>query len=494
MCGIVGIKSCDNLNEIIKMLTTVEHRGPDEKQVTKGWGYDLGHARLSIIDLANGSQPMVDDESGAMIVFNGEIYNYRQLRRELGGDFKTDSDTEVILRLHASGVPPEDWLQKLDGMFALAIADAHGLLLARDPLGIKPLYVGKKDGKIVFGSEIKSILTVTDNIMEFPPGYVFTTKHGPRPYRSIAALKPDTYDANEIANELLDRIVEAVHSRLIADVPVGVFLSGGLDSSIISAVASRLSPNIKSFSVGMEDSEDLEAARSVSDLLGTDHYERVFTLEEAVHILPKVIYHLESFDVALVRSAVANWFLSELASKHVKVALSGEGADELFAGYDYLAAMHGSELSDELRDITDALHFTNLQRCDRMSMAHGLEVRVPFLDDLKIVEYALAIPVQFKLEPSKFIEKWILRKAVEDLLPSDIVWRKKMKFAYGTGIGSKLSEWASKQIDEPTFKRLQTRHKAMNIRNIEEMVYFLIFQKQFPPSKVAPLIGRSRSL
>lgn len=494
MCGIVGTKSNETLGEIIKMLTTVEHRGPDEKQVTKGWGYDLGHARLSIIDLANGSQPMVDDQSGAMIVFNGEIYNFRQLRRELGGTFKTDSDTEVILRLHASSQTPEEWLPRLDGMYALAIADANGLLLARDPLGVKPLYVGKKDGKIVFGSEIKSVLTITDNIMEFPPGYVFTTKAGPRPFRNIVPLKPDTYDAGEIATELLNRVVEAVHSRLIADVPVGVFLSGGLDSSIISAVASRLSPNIKSFSVGMEGSEDLEAAKSVAELLGTDHYERVFTLQEAVQILPKVIYHLESFDAALVRSAVANWFLCEEASKHVKVALSGEGADELFAGYDYLAAMHGSDLSDELQDITEALHFTNLQRCDRMSMAHGLEVRVPFLDDLKIVEYALSIPVQFKLEPSKFIEKWILRKAVEDLLPSDIVWRKKMKFAHGTGIGNQLAEWASKQIDKETFDRLQTRHKTMKIRNIEEMVYFLIFQKQFPPSKVVPLIGRSRSL
>lgn len=494
MCGIVGMKSGDSLIEVDRMLSSVQYRGPDARTTATAAGWSLGHARLSILDVSGGSQPMVDAQTGAHIIHNGEIYNFQELRKELGGEFRTESDTEVILRLHASGMNPEEWLPKLDGMFAFAIVDKDGLLLARDPLGIKPLYVGLKDDKIVFGSEIKAVLKITDRFMEFPPGHVFTTKGGGRPFRAIHEEAVASLDAGEIAQELLSRITEAVRSRLISDVPLGVFLSGGLDSSIIAALACRFTPHIKTFSVGMEGSEDIKAARLVANHLGTDHYERVFTLREAIEALKTVIFHLESFDGALVRSAVANYFLSHLASRHVKVALSGEGADELFAGYRYLTAYHGGRLVGELKEITDALHFTNLQRCDRMSMAHGLEVRVPFLDDLRVVEYALGIPIQYKLEPKKDIEKWILRKAVEDLLPEEIVWRRKLKFAYGAGLGNQLAEWASSQIDDEQFAIDKALYGAFRIRDKEELAYFQIFRGMFPPEKVVPIIGRSRSL
>jgi asparagine synthase (glutamine-hydrolysing) len=494
MCGIVGIKCSDGLAEVERMLAGIQHRGPDARRFSKAGDWSLGHARLSILDVAGGSQPMIDEKSGAQIVYNGEIYNFKELRSELGGKYRTESDTEVILRYHESGLKPEEWLPKLDGMYAFAIVDDDGLLLARDPLGIKPLYMGLKGNQVVFASEMKSVLAVTDRIMEFPPGHVYTSKGGGRAFRELHMEEAGLNGAEAISQELLSRLTDAVHSRLISDVPLGVFLSGGLDSSLIAALACQFSPHIKTFAVGIEGSPDLVAARSVAKHLGTDHYERIFTFEEAIQILPTVLYHLESFDAALVRSAVPNYFLSELAAKHVKVALSGEGADELFAGYKYLAAMEGEQLSKELIDITEALHFTNLQRCDRMSMAHGLEVRVPFLDDLRIVEFAMGIPVEYKRGPSGDVEKWILRKAVAGLLPDDIVWRKKLKFAYGAGLGNRLADWASTQIDDKRFARAQAQYRAFGIRNKEEMAYFLLFRNRFPAEKILSLIGRSRSL
>lgn len=492
MCGIVGVKSEAGAEIVEKMLNCIQFRGPDARGVKKSGRWTLGHVRLSILDVEGGHQPMACDE--AHIVHNGEIYNYRQLRQGLGGDFQTDSDTEVILRLHGTGRNPEDWLQELDGMYAFAIVDKDGLLLARDPMGIKPLYIGVRDGQVAFASEIKSLLNVTDQIIEFPPGHYYTSRKGGKPFHKAGESKQQSSSADELASQILTRLTHAVESRLISDVPVGVFLSGGLDSSIIAAIANMFSPEIQTFAVGIEGSPDLEAARKVARHIGTDHHERVFTLREAVAMLKKVIYHLESFDAALVRSAVANYFLAELASAHVKVALSGEGADELFAGYEYLGAVHGSRLERELAEITDALHNTNLQRCDRMSMAHGLEVRVPYLDDLGFVELAKSIPVQFKLEPKQGIEKWILRKAVEGILPHEVVWRKKAKFAEGAGIAEQLEAWCESKITDEMFERGQRRYADYQIRSKEELVYFLIFKELFPPSRMVSLIGRSRSI
>jgi asparagine synthase (glutamine-hydrolysing) len=377
-------------------------------------------------------------------------------------------------------------------MYAFAIVDKDGILLARDPQGVQPLYLGLTGQQIVFGSEIKAVMPYADKIMEFPPGFVYTTKGGGRPFRRVTEQKVESTDPEEIAQELLSRITNAVASRMVSDVPVGVLLSGGLGSSIIASIANQFSPNIKTFAVGMEGSPDLEAARKIAEHIGTDHHERIFTFEEALKILPKVIYHLESYDATIVRSAIANYFGAELAAEHVKVALSGEGADELFAGYPYLTGVHGKRLADELDEIARALHFTSLQRCDRMCTAHGLEVRVPYLDDLQVAEYAMAIPVQFKVEPRRNIDKWILRKSVEGLLPDETVWRKKERTTNGTGIGKMLSDWAESQIGEDLYKRVAERHKAFGIRNREELAYFLMFRRKFPAEKVWPLIGRSR--
>jgi len=284
-----------------------------------------------------------------------------------------------------------------------------------------------------------------------------------------------------------------VRKRLLADVPVGVFLSGGLDSSLISALARLHKDPLDSFSVGTEKSPDRMFALHVAHFLGTRHHEYIYTIDEAVTALPEVIYHLESFDCSLVRSAIPNFFLARLASDHVKVALSGEGADELFCGYDYLKTLDRAHLQTELLNITRALHNTNLQRCDRMSMAHSLEVRVPFLDTA-MVDFAFRIPVNLKLPLPANTEKWILRKAGEGLLPKKIVWRKKIKFATGAGLEDALAHHAETLITDSDFSRERNVGEGIVLRSKEELLYYRIFCERFPAQKFSHLIGRSRSV
>jgi asparagine synthase (glutamine-hydrolysing) len=494
MCGIVGIASPAEGETVRRMLGTVRHRGPDDAGFLRDDHNALGHARLSIIDLGGGKQPMSSLDGGRHVVFNGEIYNYQQLRNEVGDErFRTDSDTEVLLHLSGDGVDPMEWVPRLDGMFAFAVAGEGELTLARDPLGIKPLYVGDRNGALVFGSEIKAMLVACDEVAEFPPGHVYSSAGGLRPYYELEKSPELAMSAEEAERGVATRLEQAVRKRLLADVPVGVFLSGGLDSSLIAALARRHKDPLDSFAVGTEDSEDLVRARQVAKYLGTRHHEHVYTLEQAVEALPQVIYHLESFDCALVRSAIPNFLLARLARKHVKVALSGEGADELFAGYDYLKSIDREGLQDELLSITRALHNTNLQRCDRMSMAHGLEVRVPFLD-IELVRYAFKMGTLLKLREADLTEKWIVRQVARGSLPSDIVWRKKEKFAVGSGLGDKLAERAEAEISEAEFAREQHVAEGLSLRSKEELYYYRIFRRQYPAKKLLPLVGRSRSV
>ncbi len=494
MCGIVGVVKPDESRTVQEMLELLRHRGPDDAAICRDDHACLGHARLSIIDLSGGRQPMSDERAGRHVVFNGEIYNYRELRSELGeGRFRTDSDTEVLLRLAGGESAPADWVSRLDGMFAFAVVEGDDVILARDPLGIKPLYIGRRDGALVFGSEIKAMLVACDEVSEFPAGHVYTSEGGLRPYFDLEPPSETVTEAQRAQQGVRSRLEEAVRKRMLADVPVGVFLSGGLDSSLIAAFASRYKRPLDSFAVGTEDSEDLERAREVAAFLGTRHHEYVYTLQEAIEALPEVIYHLESFDCALVRSAVPNYFLSRLARQHVKVALAGEGADELFAGYEYLKAIARDSLQDELHEITLALHNTNLQRCDRMSMAHGLEVRVPFLD-VEMVRYAFRVHRDLKQRGEARTEKWILRRVAEDLLPSDIVWRRKEKFAIGSGLGDNLARFAETQISDEEFMRAREVDEGITLRSKEELFYYRIFREQYPAEHLAPLVGRSRSV
>jgi asparagine synthase (glutamine-hydrolysing) len=477
------------------MVSRIAHRGPDAQATWVGANSALGHARLSILDIARGAQPMSDPKSRSRIVFNGEIYNYAELRKGLGSRaFRTNSDTEVLLALHDDNPDPLRWLPKLDGMFAFAIVSPRGLTLARDPLGVKPLYLGWKGSEVMFASEIKALVGLADHICEFPPGHVFTPGIGLRRYFRLGTGQQQEYDAEVVIDETRDRLERAVETRMLADVPVGAFLSGGLDSSLIAALAKRHTPDLHTFCVGLEGAEDIEAAQVAARHIGSRHFERVFTMDDAIRALPKIIYHLESFDCALVRSAVANYFLAELASDHVKVVLSGEGADELFAGYAYLRRLRPFELKRELIRSTLALHNTNLQRCDRISMAHGLEVRVPFLDDLNVVEYAFRTPVQFKISPVKVTDKWVLRKVADGLLPEAIVHRPKLKFAEGAGLGSRLADHAEKYISDAEFTRAVESETLPKLRSKEEMLYYHVFRGFYPDRSLEKLPGRSASI
>lgn len=499
MCGIAGIfGDRPDSTTIDAMLDLTRHRGPDDRGLTELEGAVLGQNRLSIIDLAGGHQPMATPDGQAWITYNGELYNFPALREELGPErFRTRSDTEVILQAYLTWGP--DAVKRFDGMFAFAIWHAGRYFFARDPFGKKPLYYGRTPGgRLAFASEIRALLGVVERIREFPAGHYLQPDTGlVRYYHLPGAECPSLEEAGDLdaaVDELRRRLRAAVRKRLIADVPLGVFLSGGLDSSITSALAREaVDGKLHSFSVGVEGSSDLEFSREVARALGTTHHAEAYTAEDVIRALPKVIYHLESFDPALVRSAIPTYFVSRMARRHVKVVLSGEGADELFAGYHYLKEIPDrAALHQELRDITLELHYLNVQRVDRMTMAVSLEGRCPFLD-LRLAELAFQIPPEWKVRAPKRTEKWILRRAAEAFLPTPVVWRKKEKFAVGTGTGDILEAYADRTISRAEFERERTLPGGFRLLSKEELLYYRIFRQTFP-AEVAGLIGRSRSL
>lgn len=443
---------------------------------------------------------MCNHDGSLCIVFNGEIYNYRALREGLKHKyhFKTNSDTEVILHLYEEeGL---EGLKKLDGMFALAIATPDGLVLARDPVGIKPLYYQETNSDIYFCSEIKAF----DNnfkINEFPPGTIFSSSHGFQTFYEIPSEYDPDLSLDECLSNLRSKLKEAVTKRLMADVPLGSFLSGGLDSSLITALMKESMDELHTFSVLLDGNNgrksageyrDSYYARMVSRYLGTTHHEISVSSKELWDALPEVIYFLESYDCSLVRSAVANYFLAKLAASEVKVVLTGEGADELFAGYDYLDCFEdGNSLHRELWQITKELHNTNLQRVDRMTMAHGLEARVPFLDK-EVIALAMRTPPHFKRN-NDGIAKWCLREAFrkERLLPDEVLDRDKQKFAEGTGVAYILAELAEENVSEMDYRRELER--GTPLRSKEEYYYFQIFISYFGRENALQLVGRSKS-
>ena len=467
MCGIIATwgKMPSTLAEA--MADRIAHRGLDGSgHVTiPELNVSLAHRRLSIMDPEGGHQPLASQEGTGILIANGMIYNDLTLREAFGDStFITRSDSESILqacRHHGSA-----GVAKLDGMFAFVVATDDKFIVGRDPIGIKPLYIGRRDDGYCFASEIKALSPYVDEIREFPPGHVFDLKRGMSPYYTLPEATDDIGDTQEAIQIIQQTLTHAVEKRLRSDVPLGVFLSGGLDSSIIAAIACQHRPGVKSFSVGLANSPDLIAARRVAEYLGTDHHEYVLTPEEIERDLPKILYHLESFDQDLVRSAVPCYYVSRIAAKHVKVVLTGEGADELFAGYDYHKEYEQpSALQAELRRSVLTMHNINLQRVDRMTMAHGLEARVPFLDRT-MLDIAFRIPVALKLPADNRIEKWILRKAFEHLLPSDIVWRAKAQFDQGSGVADLLSD------DEiPLHQVAGDRSQASPSRSEEEAAY-----------------------
>jgi len=495
MCGIVAIcgrGASRYASTLDTMLECLSHRGPDDQGILLKEDVALGQKRLSIIDVAGGHQPIFTEDQRKCIICNGEIYNYPALKKELSRHhFRTSSDTESILHLFEE--EGKSSLPRLDGMFAFVLYDGQDVIVARDPLGIKPLYQGSKDNLLFFASEIKALEGVVDSIREFPAGHYYSSKTGGYTrYYHVPLQIQGEQDIDTITATLREKLTRAVEKRLMSDVPLGVFLSGGIDSSIIASIARRHLDPLSSFSVGMENSLDLAYARRVAEFLGTDHHEYVYTQDEVLEILPEVIYHLESYDPPLVRSAIPTFFVSRLASDYVKVILTGEGSDELFAGYRYFEEIDEEKaLHDESVRIISGLHNLNLQRVDRITMAHSLEGRVPFLD-LDFVTYALAIDPQLKLSNEDTIEKWLLRKAFRGYLPDEVLWRTKMEFADGCGSAQLITRYVEEEISDAEFQAQKQPSEHIQLASKEELYYFRIFQSFFRTPGLYQTIGRWR--
>jgi asparagine synthase (glutamine-hydrolysing) len=478
MCGIAGLWGEVNTPLLQQMIDKLAHRGPDGAglHVAEAQGI-LGHRRLAIMDPAGGAQPIYNEEQSAAIVANGEIYNFPHLLPDLARrhHFSTTSDSEAILHLFEE--QGAKVAERLQGMFAFAIADGTRLILARDPIGIKPLYYGiRRVGKaetLYFASEIKALADWAETVHEFPPGTYYDSQHGFTRYYELPDEAPAECSVNEHIQAVRQALERAVTTHLMSDVPVGAFLSGGLDSSVIAALVRRQVRELHTFAVGVAGSSDLLAAQQVAAHIGSIHHEYLLTPQEVATHLPEILYYLESFDQDLVRSAIPCYFCARLASEHVKVILTGEGADELFAGYTYHKTIPDpATLHKELRRTVTTLHNINLQRVDRLTMRHGVEGRVPFLDT-DFIHQALTIPAALKLVRDRHgqpVEKWILRKACEDLLPPSIVWRKKEQFDEGSGTVDLLGAALRPLVADLDLAAYQA-HVQEDLRSPEEAVY-----------------------
>ncbi|HDT13217.1 MAG TPA: asparagine synthase, partial [Candidatus Aminicenantes bacterium] len=370
-----------------------------------------------------------------------------------------------------------------------ALLDGDDLVLARDPLGQAPLYTGQIEGRVCFASEIKAFGENVTDIQPFPPGQCLV-RGELRPIRKLAAPPPVDPDPDKIAAELLRRLERSIERRLAQTPRIGVWLSGGLDSSVLTALAAAVSRSVSTFSAGLAGAPDLAFARDVADHVGADHHERLCTIGEMLEVLPSVIYHLESFDAPLVRSSIANYLVAGAAAGHVRVVLSGEGGDELFAGYSFLKDKEGDSLRAALADAQGALHNTALQRVDRMAAAHGTRPRPGFLDP-DVVAFANALPGDVKIHGPERTEKWILRRAIQGRLPEEVVWRPKEKFWSGSGISEKLAEVANREIGDDAFARERDIGPGDTLGSKEDLYYYRIFRRWFPRVKVLGSVGRT---
>ncbi len=486
------------------MLGRLTHRGPDdtgEIEVGDAW---LGHTRLSIVDVSYGHQPLRNRQGNFLLVGNGEVYNHEEVRETLWDSrFRTNSDNEVALHLLEERGP--DALGELHGMYAFLAAGTDGSFYAvRDPVGIKPLYWARRDGNVRFASEIRAFDPDWQPYVEtFPPGHYWTPEGGlvrfagAVPEAGHHQLEGPSEPGAPVPDEILrvtrEKLVESVERQMMGDVPVGVFLSGGLDSSLVAAIAApyleKRGDQLKTFAVGTEDSADLIAAREVAEFLGTEHHERIYTAEDALEALPKVVRTIENYDPSLVRSAVPNYMLAELTAKHVKVVLTGEGADEIFAGYEHLREISDDgELHDEIVRMIESLHNLNLQRCDRVTMAHGLEARVPFLER-DVIELGLKLPAGWKVSGADQPEKRLLRLAFEGWLPHKFLWREKSQFGDGSGAAEVLTEAVEETVTERDFER-ERDDVEPGLRTREEAGYYRIFREHLRAVRPELTLGR----
>ncbi len=501
MCGIAGCIGVRDEKTINRMLDALPHRGPNDRGLYVNGDMVFGHTRLSIVDVTGGHQPMLANGGGQGIICNGEIYNFRKIRTKLAPNhrFKTKSDTEVILHLYQEKGP--ECVKELDGMFAFALFDGHDFMMARDPIGIKPLYYGYYNGNLYFSSELGAMtLAGVDEVHEFPAGHYYTPKEGFVQYYQVPEIEDHLLTKVEETSDLIrESFIKAVKKRLLADpeVPVGSFCSGGLDSSLVAAIAADEIPHLHTFVVGMEDengdlSDDIKAARIAAEHIGSTHHELIFTEQDYYEALPIVIQKLESYDPSLVRCAVPCYFTCKLAAEYVTVVLTGEGADELFTGYHYMKHFPVDKLNLEARRCIGNLHNINLQRADRMGMRFSLELRVPYLD-VDLVDLSMKIPPSLKIQEHNGakIEKWILRKAFENTnyLPDDILWRYKVQYTQGAGCESLGEKLAHQEISEEDFERIKAENPQAVINSREAAYYYKIFREFHPQDSILGSIG-----
>jgi len=484
LAGIIATYGSSNDADVQAMLNKVKHRGPDGTIGFKSGKLVIGETFLSLNPEKNNCCAGGDQKQN-YAALDGRIFNRKQFT---DGKNNFETDGEIALRLYQEKGP--DFLQGLDGMFAMVLAVEGGKpFAARDPLGVKPLYYGYKNGTMYFASEVKALVGYADDIKFFPPGHYFTPELGFKRYIDFEDMKWKEHELDEALGKIRNLMEESVLRQIPGQTVPASLLSGGIDSSIIAAITARHVDNLKTFCVGMEGAKDLEAARKVADFIGSQHTQYTYDKKDIQEILPEVIYYMESFDPSLIRSSVANYFAYKLVGDNARVVFSGEGGDELFGGYMYLKDLEGEErLHQELIGFFDGLHNVGLQRVDRMSMAHSKECRMPFLG-MNLLQYATTLPPKWKIYGSEKIEKWVLRKAFEGWIPDDVLWRIKQEFSQGSGTVDVMDEIAQEQITDSEFNR---EKDAINppLRNKEELMYYRIFRQYFDDDSAVATVGR----
>ena len=512
MCGIVCAfdlkqSSTEVRPQILEMSKRLRHRGPDWSGIYDCETAILGHERLAIVDPTSGKQPLISPSNNLILAANGEIYNHSELRKpyEASYGFKTKSDCEVILALYEK--EGNSFLNKLNGIFAFAIYDQEKdeYFIARDHMGIIPLYMGwDRNGTFFVASELKALEGVCSKIELFPPGhYLYSKDEAPTKWYHP---EWDTYEAvkdnSTSIEELHDALTDSVHRQLMSDVPYGVLLSGGLDSSITSALAKKFAakrvesgdtqsawwPQLHSFSVGLEGSPDLAAAQKVAEHIGTVHHEIKFTIQEGLDAIKEVIYHLETYDITTIRASTPMFLMARaIKALGIKMVLSGEGADELFGGYLYFhKAPNAKEFHEETVRKLEKLHQYDCLRANKSLAAWGIEGRVPFLDK-EFIEVAMRINPKDKMISGDRMEKWVLRKAFEDYLPKSVVWRQKEQFSDGVGYSwiDNLKKVVGEKVTDEQMDNAHFCFPVQTPQNKEEFFYRSIFESHFPSDAAA---------
>lgn len=512
MCGIaaifhVGEQTPELRRKALAMSKKIRHRGPDWSGIYCGKSAILTHERLSIVDPQSGGQPLFSPDRKQVLAVNGEIYNHREIRRRYAGryEFRTGSDCEVLLALYRDkGV---GFLEELNGIYAFALYDEEkdDFLIARDPIGVIPLYIGRdRDGKVYCASELKALEGFCDEYEPFLPGHYYVGSEG----RMVRWYKRDWEDYGAVAangasaSVLREALEAAVRRQLMCDVPYGVLLSGGLDSSVISAIAKKYAamrvetegrqaawwPQLHSFAVGLKGAPDLAKAREVAERIGTVHHEINYTIEEGLDAVRDVIYYIETYDVTTVRASTPMYLLARvIKSMGIKMVLSGEGADEVFGGYLYFhKAPSARAFHEETVRKLSKLHLYDCLRANKSLSAWGVEGRVPFLDK-EFLDVAMRLNPEAKMCPGKTIEKKILREAFADLLPESVAWRQKEQFSDGVGYSwiDTLKAVTAAAVSDEQMARAAERFPVNTPMNKEEYYYRSIFEEYFPSESAA---------